>query len=50
MMKAAPVEACRIMLKAGELVPLDEVERQLYLELVPDDHFLRRLASLRVGS
>jgi transposase len=34
------------MLKAEELVPLDEVERQLYLELVPDDHFLRRLASL----
>ena len=46
MMKAAPVEACRIMLKAAELVPLDEVERQLYLELVPEDHFLRRLASL----
>lgn len=34
------------MLKADEMVPLDEVERELYLELVPEDHFLRRLASV----
>lgn len=34
------------MLKADELVPLDEVERQLYMELVPESHFLRRLAGL----
>ena len=34
------------MLKTEELVPLDDVERQLYRELVPEDHFLRRLAAL----
>jgi transposase len=31
------------MLKAGEATPLNDLERQIYEQLVPVDHFLRRL-------
>jgi len=34
------------MLKADELVPLTPVEQELYTQLVPADHFLRRLLAM----
>jgi transposase len=34
------------MLQRGSLVPLTEVEQQLFSQLVPEDHFLRRLARI----
>jgi transposase len=36
-------EAYLIMLQPNTLVPLSEAERQFFTELVPEDHFLRRL-------
>jgi len=34
------------MLKADELVPLSDLDRQLYTQLVPEGHFLRRLLEI----
>src|SRR5271166_1339634 len=45
-MKFSPGEACWQMLKADELVPLSDLDRQLYTQLVPEGHFLRRLLEI----
>src|SRR5262249_19143238 len=41
-----PLERLSFMLKIADPLPLNDWERNMYLQLVPQDHFLRRLLEL----
>src|SRR5437763_14608186 len=38
------LEASAMLVTSNELIPITDSERQLWQEIVPEDHFLRRLS------